>query len=154
MKRGMRAGMVAGAVGTLALDVTSYGDMALRGRPASELPGKAAAQLLSRAGVDIGPEDEEATAHRAGAVGALLGYASGVGIGGAYGLVRRRRRPAGRRAGIGLGVAAMALTNGPMVLQGLTDPRTWGVAGWVSDIVPHVAYGLGTALAYEGLAPR
>jgi hypothetical protein len=36
----------------------------------------------------------------------------------------------------------MVLANGPMVTLGLTDPRTWGLSGWVSDIVPHAAYGI------------
>jgi hypothetical protein len=45
----------------------------------------------------------------------------------------------------------MAAANGPMVAQGLTDPRTWGVAGWVSDVVPHVAYGLATAVTYRAV---
>jgi hypothetical protein len=38
-----------------------------------------------------------------------------------------------------------------MVAQGLTDPREWGTAGWISDIVPHVAYGIVTARTYEAI---
>ena len=37
---------------------------------------------------------------------------------------------------------------------GVTDPRTWGAAGWVSDLLPHLAYGLATATVYEALADR
>jgi hypothetical protein len=55
-------------------------------------------------------------------------------------------------AGAVAGGAAMVATNGPMVVEGLTDPRQWGVAGWVSDVVPHLVYGLATAAAYEALA--
>ena len=32
-------------------------------------------------------------------------------------------------------------TNGPMTVLGITDPRTWSAPDWVSDLVPHVAYG-------------
>ena len=45
MKPGVAAGAVAGAVGTLTLDVLSYGDMLLTGRAPSALPGQAAARL-------------------------------------------------------------------------------------------------------------
>jgi len=40
-------------------------------------------------------------------------------------------------------------TDVPMVASGLTDPRSWGVAGWLSDIVPHIAYGYATAATVE-----
>jgi hypothetical protein len=36
-----------------------------------------------------------------------------------------------------------------MVAMGITDPRTWGTTGWISDLVPHLAYGLATAAAFE-----
>jgi hypothetical protein len=29
---------------------------------------------------------------------------------------------------------------------------TWGAAGWASDLLPHLAYGLATATVYEALA--
>jgi hypothetical protein len=35
----------------------------------------------------------------------------------------------------------MAAANGPMVVLGITDPRTWSAADWISDVVPHLAYG-------------
>jgi hypothetical protein len=140
MERGLIAGAIAGAVGTLALDVVSYLDMLARGRPASSLPGEAAARLASTVGIELGPEDDPATENRKTALGAVLGYSTGVAVGAAYGLLFRRHR----RRGLVLGAAAMALANGPMVAQGLTDPRTWGVAGWISDIVPHAAYGIVT----------
>lgn len=33
-----------------------------------------------------------------------------------------------------------------------TVARTWGAAGWLSDVVPHVVYGLVTALAFDAIA--
>jgi hypothetical protein len=31
--------------------------------------------------------------------------------------------------------------DGPLVKLGLTDPRTWSPADWLSDVIPHLAYG-------------
>jgi hypothetical protein len=45
----------------------------------------------------------------------------------------------------------MVGANGPMIVLGVTDPRTWGIAGWVSDVVPHVAYGVVTGFVADGL---
>jgi len=51
-------------------------------------------------------------------------------------------------------VAANVGTTGPMVALGITDPRTWSADSWISDIVPHLAYGLATAAVFEGLHGR
>ena len=57
-------------------------------------------------------------------------------------------------AGAVLGIAVMAASDAPAVVTGATDPRTWGVSGWISDAIAHLAYGLVTALAYEGFTAR
>jgi hypothetical protein len=49
-------------------------------------------------------------------------------------------------------VAAMASSDAPLVAQGLTDPGEWGVSGWLSDVLPHLAYGAVAAATYELLA--
>ena len=36
---------------------------------------------------------------------------------------------------------ALIGTNGPMTTLGVTDPRTWGIVGWISDLIPHLGYG-------------
>jgi hypothetical protein len=117
----------------------------VRARPASSLPAEVAGALADRAGV-------EPAGNRRSGLGALLGY--GVGLGGAYGLLRSRLPgqlppPA---AAVGLGLAAMAASDLPATALGVTDPRTWGAAGWASDLLPHLAYGLATATVYEALA--
>ena len=28
-----------------------------------------------------------------------------------------------------------------MALTGVSDPKTWGVQGWLSDAIPHAVYG-------------
>jgi hypothetical protein len=70
MLREIGNGIVAGALGTLALDVASYVDMAARARPASQVPAKMADILAQRAGVALVEEGERernrlARGHRA-----------------------------------------------------------------------------------------
>jgi hypothetical protein len=43
--------------------------------------------------------------------------------------------------------AAMVAGNASAVSLGVTDPRTWTVADWVSDVVPHLAYGITASAA-------
>lgn len=144
-------GAVAGAVGTYALNLTTYLDMLARGRPSSELPAKAAAQLAGDVGFDL-QGDDEATANRREALGALSGMMAGVSVGVLASTVMPRL---GRRRLVVpaafVGAMAAAGTNGPMVVKGLTDPRTWGPAGWASDLVPHFVYGLGVVTALRVL---
>ncbi len=52
-------GIVAGAVGTVALNGVTYGDMIVRGRPASSVPSEVAGQLVEKAGIDLSAENEE-----------------------------------------------------------------------------------------------
>lgn len=151
MKPGLAAGAVAGAVGAVVIEAVSYGDMLLRGRPPSELPAQAAGALAAKLGVNLGGPDTAEARHRVEALGALLGYGGGMAIGAVWGLLWRSGRP-GRLAGVALGAAAMIPTNLPMVAMGLTDPRTWGLAGWTSDVVPHLAYGLATVATYRAIA--
>lgn len=54
--------------------------------------------------------------------------------------------PPGLTVGILAAVFALIGTNGPMTVLGVTDPRTWGLVGWVSDLLPHLGYGVVTAL--------
>jgi hypothetical protein len=144
-------GLIAGAAGTMALDASTYADMLLRGRPASQLPEEAAAQLAKRAGIDLQGDDDRTEARRGG-LGTLLGYATGAGVGvAALFLGERAGRGGLLGRGLALGAAAMAASMVPMTAQGLTDPREWGLEGWVSDAVPHAAYGLAAVAALRAL---
>jgi hypothetical protein len=141
-------GAASGAVGTTVLNVVTYGDMLLRGRPASGVPANMAGILADRLGLaSLRTENQaqEATSRRE-AAGALLGYVTGVGIGAAYAL---SRGCAGTgtpvRTGAVLGLAAMVASDAPIALSGASDPRSWSGADWLSDLVPHLAYGLATA---------
>jgi hypothetical protein len=145
-------GTAAGALGTAALNIATYADMAWRGRPASETPAKLVQNVASEAGIEPLAADDEKAGNRRSGAGALLGYVNGLGVGAAYGALRPALRglpvPV---AALLLGAAAMALSDVPAAKAGATDPKTWGAQGWIADIVPHALYGLALALAYDAL---
>src|SRR5258708_2671197 len=90
----MLQGAMAGAAGTTALNAVGYGDMALRGRPASSTPEQVVEQLARRGGLTI-PGTGEARQSRLEGLGALSGMATGVTVGVAAG----QWQGAGRRPG-------------------------------------------------------
>lgn len=146
-------GAAAGAAGTTALNAVTYLDMAVRGRPASSTPEETVETLADKAHVPV-PGDEESRDNRLSGLGPLTGQLTGVGVGALLGLARA----AGWRPGVALATAAatlgaMAGSNGPMTLLGVTDPRTWPASSWVADVVPHVAYGWVTAAVLDKLDP-
>jgi len=149
--RGVLAGAAAGAAGTTALNAVTYLDMVIRGRAASSVPEHAVQTITGKLGIEV-PGDPDAREHRTTGLGALLGIATGVGVGTVLGLARAAgwRPPLGRSAAI-VGLAAMAGSDTPMVLLGISDARTWSAADWLSDLVPHLAYGLVTAAVAQGL---
>ncbi|WP_431936879.1 hypothetical protein [Micromonospora sp. RP3T] len=144
-------GAIAGAVGSAVLNVVSYLDMTLRARPASTTPETTAGRLADVAHVDLGPA-EEAANRRAG-LGPVLGYATGIAAGAVFGLLAARRRVPLPVAVTLLGGGVMATSDSSMTLLGVTDPRTWRRVDWVSDLVPHLAYGLAAAATWRRLRP-
>lgn len=159
MLRTIAMGTAAGAVGTVALDVTTYLDMLVRGRSASQVPAQTAEKIAMGAGVSLSSSPaanstsrppEERVEARKSALGALLGYVAGLGVGALYGAIRPSLGDAPLPlTGLALGAAAMAAGDLPALLTHSTDPREWGTSGWLSDLVPHMIYGLFTALAYD-----
>lgn len=145
--RGMRAltrGLVAGAAGTAALNLITYLDIALRGRPPSTTPERSARRLADLAGVDLGEGDR--AENRTTGLGALLGYATGLASAAGYAIVTRGRLPRPVNAAALTGLALLG-SNAPMTALGITDPRRWSASDWVSDVVPHLAYGMVAATA-------
>lgn len=133
-------GVIAGAVGTTALNAATYVDMAVRARPASSTPETTVERGAERLGISI-PGDDDTRTVRESALGPLLGTAAGLGAGVGLSAILCTGRP--RSLGGALGTAwllAMAAGNGPMIVLGVTDPRTWSAADWAADIVPHAAY--------------
>ncbi len=64
----------------------------------------------------------------------------------------------GRRASLPvavglLGGGVMAMSDGSMTALGVTDPRRWSRTDWMSDIVPHLAYGMVAAATWNRLRP-
>lgn len=140
-------GLVAGAVGTTALEAVGYLDMAVRGRPASRTPEDSVRRLTRS--IDLG-RGRQARNRRVG-LGALLGYATGAGVGAGYALLKHGRMP-GRLAPVVLAGMAMLVANGPMTALDVTDPRRWSGQDWVADVLPHLAYGIATATTYRMLS--
>ncbi|MDE9365706.1 hypothetical protein PZ938_08825 [Luteipulveratus sp. YIM 133132] len=153
MGRGILRGAVAGAAGTTALDAVTYLDMAVRGRGTSSTPEDTVERGARVVGLKI-PGEGETRANRVQGLGPLSGIAVGVGTGVASGVVQATLRSRGQRLPAAVGVlavsaVAMALANGPMTVLGVTDPRTWSATDWLSDAVPHLAYGLVTYAALQ-----
>ena len=156
MLRSIVMGAAAGAVGSVALNIVTYADMVIRGRPSSNTPAEVAGKIMAKAGVDLDPEgDDEKAGNRKTGIGSLMGYVTGLGIGTLYGAIRvltdKGSIPV---AGIGLGAAAMAGSDVPIAALGVSDPRTWNRSDWLSDAVPHLAYGIVTAIAYDAFTRK
>jgi hypothetical protein len=153
----MLYGAAAGAAGTAVLDVVSYADMAIRGRAPSELPKNVVKELANRARISPfnKPDDQlsDRDKNRESALGALIGYADGLGTGAMYGAIRPAMRGLSWFwAGLGLAIATGLLSEGTATALKQTDPRQWGVAGWVGDIIPRFVYGWVTAITFDALA--
>lgn len=156
MIREILQGTIAGAAGTVALNISTYADMAIRGRPSSSAPANLVKTLarfvgLAPAAQDGGSQDQTAQ-HRESGLGALFGYVNGLGTGIAYGLLREQFDEVPLPlATIGVGLAAMAASDVPLIALRVSNPKTWGISGWFSDLIPHLIYGLVTASTYEAL---
>jgi hypothetical protein len=135
-------GAAAGAAGTTALNAVTYLDMTIRGRGTSSTPEQTVEKLAEMAHLPI-PGDGQTRENRVQGLGPLTGLVAGIGVGVLGGLARasgyRSAKPVGT-ALTTLGVLVVA--NGPMTALGITDPRTWSTTDWLSDLVPHLAYGL------------
>ncbi|WP_200214449.1 hypothetical protein [Micromonospora coerulea] len=144
-------GAIAGAVGSAALNVVSYLDIAVRARPASSIPEETVRRLAGAAHVDLGPEDRAAT--RRSGLGPVLGYATGIAGGVAFGLLAARRRiPLPLAAGL-LGGGVMAATDSSITVLRISDPRTWRAQDWLADVIPHLAYGMAAVATWNRLRP-
>lgn len=143
-------GLVAGATGTTALYATTYLDMAVRGRPASDTPKQTVERMAEVAHLAL-PGDDQARDARAAGLGTVLGHSVGLTIGVTLAGLRERGLLGRSRIGtLGVGWAlAMVAGNGPMSLLGVTDPRAWTRSDWLADAVPHLAYAVAATAAFE-----
>ncbi|HEV7579021.1 MAG TPA: hypothetical protein VGO77_01175 [Mycobacterium sp.] len=150
---GLLSGAAAGAAGTTTLNVITYLDIAVRGRPTSSTPERTVEAMARLFGLTV-PGSGDVLANRLSGLGALTGYAAGIGMGVILGLAYALGwRPGLLVATVVASAIALIGTNGPMTVLGVTDPLTWSLVDWVSDLIPHLGYGIVTALVLHYLAP-
>jgi len=152
--RALAIGAAAGAAGTTALNAVTYLDMAVRGRPASDTPSRRCS-ACRRSPTWPSPGEGDARANRGSRAGPARRARYRRGVGRAA-LARAYRGLApwpgrGSRSGSRPGPARVER---PTTALGVTDPRTWPTSSWVSDILPHLAYGAVAACVLRGLADR
>lgn len=157
MLRQALKGLLAGAAGTVALDIASYADMALRGRSSSNAPSKMVSTMANKLHLPLSPQgvgvEGQTAQNRESGLGALLGYINGLGTGVVYGLLRPQCKEAPLPlTGTLIGLTAMTASDVPLVMLKASNPKTWGVSGWLSDLIPHLIYGFVTAATYEALS--
>ncbi|WP_198597760.1 hypothetical protein [Blastococcus atacamensis] len=135
-------GAAAGAAGSTALNAVTYLDMAVRGRGSSSTPEDTVERLAGTAHLPI-PGDEQTRENRVEGLGPLIGLVAGVGVGTLGGLARASGYLSAKPVGITLTtLGVLVAANGPMTALGVTDPRTWSAKDWISDLVPHLVYGI------------
>ncbi len=149
----LAVGVLAGAAGTLALDIYTYFDILSTARPPSSLPAATAKILAEKANIPLLAADDDAAVNRRGGAGALLGYGVGIGAGVGYAALR----PAFESwlpwpvAGVLLGAATLAVSEGSATALGATDWAKWTASEWLADIIPRMLYGLTVAYVVENL---
>ena len=149
----LATGLLAGAAGTLALDLYTYLDIFVSGRAPSSLPATTVAKIAERTGLSALAGEEEAAANRRIGAGALLGYGVGIGGGVGYALLR----PPCERwlpwpvAGLILGLSTLGISEGSSTALGATDWSKWTASEWLADVVPRAIYGLVVGYVCENL---
>jgi uncharacterized membrane protein len=150
----LRRGLVAGAVGTTVINAVTWLDMAIRGRPASELPRRTVEASLDALGVDL-PGNAHQRRNREEAFGALSGIGAGLGVGVAASTGRALGlRLPGPLGAVVTGLGAMAMTDLSAQSLGTTDIGSWSAADWAADLVPHLTYGFATTAVLRGMERR
>lgn len=140
-------GLVAGAVGTTAITAVTYLDMAVRGRAPSTVPAEVVDRLLGAADTKIPGKGAERDNRRT-AMGELTGITMGLATGVAASIARTAGyRPPAPVAATVIGAIALAGAQLPAAALDVTEPSSWDAAGWASDIVPHLTYGVATYAA-------
>ena len=71
---------------------------------------------------------------------ALAAYNAGAGAVHRF-LAKRGRRVPTVLAVVLVGGAAMAMSDVPLKLLGISDPAAWAAKDWASDAIPHLLYG-------------
>jgi len=146
-------GVIAGAAGTVALNLCAYLDMAITCRAPSDVPAAAARAIARRLGFEPAPPDDAEKRARWEGFGEALGLMHGVVQGLAYGIVRANFLPrAEQRTGaLCLALESFVLGESAATALGATDPRRWGFAGFVRGLALRLAFGAVTAATFDAL---
>ena len=148
---GIVAGLIAGAAGATALNAVTYLDQAVRGRPGGDTPAKTVEAISDVTNIDV-PGDGDTAENRLQGLGPLAGLGVGVGVGALSGLLRiywvKVPKPL---SAVIVGLGAMAISDTTMAALKVSDPKEWTAETVVSDVVPHLAYGLVTTAALHRL---
>jgi len=113
--------------------------------------------LAGKAGVDLSGGEHGKTAKdqaqsRQEGLGSLLGYVTGIGVGTLLTpTLGKMPRPL---LGVTLGIVAMVASDLPLAALGVSDPQEWAASDWISDLIPHLVYGIVTATVYQALSER
>ena len=83
-----------------------------------------------------------------------MGYATGLGVGVLYGILQPRINLPLVVGGLAAGMLAEAASDSTAIAIAGSNPKTWGLSGWLEDVSPHAAYGLMVALVYRALRER
>lgn len=158
------AGLVAGAAGTLAMQLAGHLDALIRGeapsRSAAEIGGRLADEIGLPLDYDVDADDtssdggsetlDKRIQRRQEALGTLVEIGNGLTIGLLYGVARvvLPKAPSWL-AGGALGALSMAAADYPAARLGVTDPERWRGTDWLADVVPHMVYGVVTAATFE-----
>jgi hypothetical protein len=139
MALGFLRGAAAGAAGTTALNAATYLDMAVRGRGSSSAPQDLVKAVADRADIAIPGHSDERDNRLAGLgplSGAAVGLVVGAGAATVLGVLRERgvRLPAPIPVVL-IGAAAMALSDVPLKLFGISDPSDWEGKDWAADAI-------------------
>ena len=135
-------GIFAGALGTVAMTISSTAEMKLRGREGSTAPSDAAGKVLG-----IQPRNPEGKKR----FGTVVHYAYGTGWGAARGLIATMglSGPAATLAHFGA-VWGSELVMLP-ALKVAPSVNTWGAKEVGVDVFHHAVYAIATGIAYDYL---
>ena len=137
-------GMVAGAIGTIAMTLTERLEMSLSGREASQVPGRVAAHLM--------PGKDAGSAADGQRLNAPMHWAHGIGMGALRGVldVAGVNGPAASAAHFAL------LWGGDVALYralGVADaPWRWGADELATDVLHKGVYAVVTGAVYDALS--
>ncbi len=142
LKDSVWQGLVAGAVGTIAMTVGEKVEQRLTGRPSSFVPGRVLARLS-------GAEERESVA---------LNWAMHYGQGAAAGVVRSVMAQVGLRGPVASAKFAVLRLTNDQILENATGvgapPETWPRQELVTDLLHKTVYAFATGVVADALARR